>query len=53
MVDHTELFGMGYSWGGYESLLIPGAPETCRTPTLWRRTGRCYGFMSGWKTRAT
>ena len=23
LFDHMELFAMGYSWGGYESLLIP------------------------------
>lgn len=26
MLDNMELFGMGYSWGGYESLLIPTWP---------------------------
>jgi cysteine-S-conjugate beta-lyase len=35
MLDHLELFGMGWSWGGYESLLIPTHPETCRTATPW------------------
>ena len=34
-----ELFGMGYSWGGYESLLIPTRPETCRTATPWSADG--------------
>ena len=38
-LDHLELFGMGYSWGGYESLLIPAHPETCRTATPWRCDG--------------
>jgi cystathionine beta-lyase len=23
MLDGLELFGMGYSWGGYESLVVP------------------------------
>ncbi len=22
-LDHLKLFGMGYSWGGYESLAVP------------------------------
>ncbi|MFL5338255.1 MAG: cystathionine beta-lyase [Geminicoccaceae bacterium] len=35
MLDHMELFGMGWSWGGYESLLIPTRPETCRTAVPW------------------
>ncbi len=26
MFDGMQLFGMGYSWGGYESLMIPGHP---------------------------
>ncbi|MEK0083770.1 cystathionine beta-lyase [Benzoatithermus flavus] len=39
MLDGMELFGMGYSWGGYESLLIPTHPETCRTAVPWRTDG--------------
>ena len=39
MLDHLELFGMGWSWGGYESLLIPIHPETCRTATPWASDG--------------
>ena len=39
MLDNMELFGMGYSWGGYESLLIPTRPETCRTATPWSGDG--------------
>ena len=35
MLDGLELFGMGYSWGGYESLLIPTHPEICRTAQAW------------------
>ena len=26
LVDHLELFGIGYSWGGYESLAMPADP---------------------------
>ena len=37
MLDHMELFGMGWSWGGYESLLIPAHPETCRTAVPWQQ----------------
>lgn len=39
MLDHMELFKMGYSWGGYESLLIPTHPETCRTARPWTAEG--------------
>ena len=39
MLDGMELFGMGYSWGGYESLLIPTRPATSRTATPWGEDG--------------
>ena len=39
MLDHLELFGMGWSWGGYESLLIPTHPATCRTARPWVESG--------------
>ena len=35
MVDGFELFGMGYSWGGYESLCLPIDPARTRTVTHW------------------
>ncbi len=31
-IDGLELFGRGYSWGGYESLLIPVFPERTAAP---------------------
>ncbi|WP_291132649.1 cystathionine beta-lyase [Erythrobacter sp.] len=31
VVDALALFGIGYSWGGYESLALPIAPHTHRT----------------------
>ena len=34
-VDALELFGIGYSWGGFESLALPVHPETCRTEVPW------------------
>jgi cystathionine beta-lyase len=41
MLDGLELFGMGYSWGGYESLVVPFDPAQCRTATspLAKTTG--------------
>jgi len=39
MLDGLELFGMGSSWGGYESLLIPSAPAGNRTATKWEVAG--------------
>jgi len=35
MLDGMELFAMGYSWGGFESLIIPSDPATMRTTTRW------------------
>lgn len=32
LIDGMQRFGRGYSWGGYESLLIPAAPERTVTP---------------------
>ena len=39
LLDTTELFGMGYSWGGFESLLIPFDPRPTRTATKWDAKG--------------
>ncbi|WP_343563159.1 cystathionine beta-lyase [Kiloniella sp. b19] len=39
MVDNMELFGMGYSWGGYESLILPANPASIRTATKWEVEG--------------
>lgn len=39
LLDTTELFGMGYSWGGFESLLIPFDPRPTRTATKCDATG--------------
>jgi cystathionine beta-lyase len=33
MLDGLELFGMGYSWGGFESLVVPFDCATYRTAT--------------------
>jgi cysteine-S-conjugate beta-lyase len=38
-LDGLQLFGMGYSWGGYESLLIPVDPSAYRTATTWAPDG--------------
>jgi cysteine-S-conjugate beta-lyase len=34
-VDALDLFGIGYSWGGFESLALPVHPETCRSAVPW------------------
>ena len=35
MLDGMELFGMGASWGGFESLILPSHPERIRTAAPW------------------
>jgi cystathionine beta-lyase len=39
MVDGLSLFGMGYSWGGFESLILPFDPHAYRTATRWTHKG--------------
>ncbi len=34
-VDALSLFGIGYSWGGFESLALPVNPARCRTAVPW------------------
>jgi cysteine-S-conjugate beta-lyase len=36
MVDNLELYGMGYSWGGYESLILPFNANSVRSATKWQ-----------------
>lgn len=35
MFDGMELFGMGYSWGGYESLMVPVKAHFTRAVLKW------------------
>jgi cystathionine beta-lyase len=39
MLDALKLFGMGYSWGGFESLAIPFDCVGYRTATTWAPGG--------------
>ena len=39
LLDTVELFGMGYSWGGFESLVIPFDCTPYRTATAWTPGG--------------
>lgn len=38
-LDRLELFGLGFSWGGYESLAIHCGPQLKRTASTWRGEG--------------
>ncbi|MCB1504650.1 MAG: cystathionine beta-lyase [Hyphomicrobiaceae bacterium] len=46
-VDNLELFGMGYSWGGYESLILPFDPRSYRTATPWTEKGTALRMHIG------
>jgi cysteine-S-conjugate beta-lyase len=39
LLDTVTLFGMGFSWGGYESLIIPFDCDAYRTATKWSPGG--------------
>jgi cystathionine beta-lyase len=47
MVDGMELMGMGYSWGGYESLLLPSNPASMRTARPWKDHGPLLRVHAG------
>ncbi len=47
MLDHLELYGMGYSWGGFESLIIPTDPASIRTATEWNAQGPALRIHAG------
>lgn len=36
MLNNLKLFNMGYSWGGYESLILPIEPEKLRDTYKWK-----------------
>jgi cystathionine beta-lyase len=39
MLDTLTLFGMGFSWGGFESLIVPFDCDSYRTATKWAPGG--------------
>ena len=45
MLDGLSLFGMGFSWGGFESLVVPFKAH--RTATTWTAQGPCLRFHIG------
>jgi cystathionine beta-lyase len=46
-VDHLVVFGMGWSWGGYESLIVPSHPERWRTIVPWTAEGNLFRIHVG------
>ena len=47
MLDSMRIFGMGWSWGGFESLIIPIYPERIQTATTWNPGGPCLRLAIG------
>ncbi|MDW3207671.1 MAG: cystathionine beta-lyase [Alphaproteobacteria bacterium] len=47
MVEGYELFGIGASWGGFESLCITSYPEKIRTATDWPQDGQVLRYHIG------
>ena len=47
MIEGFELFGMGASWGGFESLVLPFNAATARSATTWQPEGPTMRFHIG------
>lgn len=47
MLDGLSLFGMGFSWGGYESLVLPTDPAAHRSVTPWQPNGPTLRIHAG------
>ena len=42
-----KLFGIGFSWGGYESLVLHVKPENYRSAIKWEAAGPVIRFHAG------
>lgn len=47
LVDGLQHFGLGASWGGYESLVMPNDPRKIRTAARWDEPGTLLRFHAG------
>jgi cystathionine beta-lyase len=47
LVDALEHFGIGFSWGGFESLALPIDPERVRTAVPWVSPGKMVRLQIG------
>ena len=47
VVDALDLFGIGYSWGGFESLALPVHPEKFRSAVPWAADGALVRLQVG------
>jgi cysteine-S-conjugate beta-lyase len=46
-LDGLKLFGIGASWGGYESLILPSDPRALRKATTWTMPGQLLRIHAG------
>jgi cystathionine beta-lyase len=49
MIDGLKHFGLGYSYGGFESLAIPQSPRSDRTATKWIEDGQLIRIHVGFE----
>ncbi len=47
LIDGLAHFGIGYSWGGFESLALPVDPLSIRTATRWQAAGPLVRLQIG------
>ena len=47
LIDALSLFGIGYSWGGFESLATPVDPAPMRSAGAWPLPGMDAGDQFG------
>lgn len=47
LIDGLAHFGIGYSWGGYESLALPVDPQKYRSATQWSAEGPVVRLQIG------
>ena len=47
LIDTLDHFGIGFSWGGFESLALPIDPERCRSARPWSAPGKMIRLQIG------
>jgi len=47
MLDGLSYFALGYSWGGFESLILPSDREIVRTAMPWKTAGKMLRIHTG------
>ena len=47
LINSVELFGIGYSWGGFESLILPAFPNIYRSVKKWNEDKQLFRVHIG------